>query len=58
MLAGLGALLPGHVLFPGQLFSARARIVALVVTVPVVDLVAVLLWVRLVQMWMGYIERV
>lgn len=58
LLAGLGALLPGHVLFPDRLFSARARIVALVVTVPVVDLVAVLLWLRLVQMWMGYIERV
>jgi hypothetical protein len=58
LLAGLGAFLPGHVLFPDQLFSAHARSATLVVAVPVVDLVTVILWIRLVQMWMGRIERI
>jgi hypothetical protein len=58
LLAGLGAFLPGHVLFPDRLFSAHARIVALVVTVPVVDVVTVILWIRLVQRWMGRIEPI
>jgi hypothetical protein len=58
LLAGLGAFLPGHVLFPDQLFSAHGRTAALVVAVPVVDVVAVLLWIRFVQVWTGYIEKV
>jgi uncharacterized membrane protein YhhN len=58
LLAGLGAFLPGHVLFPDQLFSAHARSATLVVAVPVVDLVTVILWIRLVQMWMGRIETI
>jgi hypothetical protein len=58
LLAGLGAFLPGRVLFPDQLFSADGRIAALVVAVPVVDLVTVILWIRFVQMWMGRIERI
>jgi hypothetical protein len=58
LLVGLGAFLPERVLFPDRLFSAHARIAALVIAVPVVDLVAVLLWLRLVQVWMGHIEKV
>ena len=54
---GKGRSKPERVLFPEHLFSANSRIVVLVIAVPVLDVVAVLIGSRLVQVWMGQIER-
>lgn len=58
LLAGLAAFLPGRVLLPDRLFSAQPGIMVLVIAIPVIDLAAVLVGSRLVQVWMGYIEKV
>jgi hypothetical protein len=57
LLVGLAALLPRRVLFPEHLLSAHPWITVLVITVPVLDVVAVLLGSRLAQVWMGQIEK-
>ena len=57
LLVGLGAFLPERVLFPEHLLSAQPRILVLVIAVPVVDFAAVLIGSRLVQVWMGQIEK-
>ena len=57
LLLGLAAFLPERILFPERLLSEHPRITVLVIAVPVVDFVAVLLASRLVQVWMGQIEK-
>jgi hypothetical protein len=57
LLVGLGAFLPERRLFPERLLSAYPKTMCLVVAVPVLDLVAVLLGLRLLQVWMGQIEK-
>src|SRR5262245_49207631 len=57
LLVGLAAFLPERTLFPERLLSAQPRILVLVIAVPVVDFVAVLIASRLVQVWMGQIEK-
>jgi VCBS repeat-containing protein len=57
LLIGLAAFLPERILFPERLLSAHPRITVLVIAVPVIDFAAVLLGARLVQVWMGHIEK-
>lgn len=57
LLLGLAAFLPERILFPERLLSDHPRITVLVITVPVVDFVAVLLASRIVRVWMGQIEK-
>jgi len=57
LLMGLAAFLPERILFPERLLSAHPRIAVVVIAVPVIDFAAALLGARLVQVWMGHIEK-
>jgi hypothetical protein len=56
LLVGLAAFLPERVLFPERGWT-QSNSAVLVVAVPVLDVTAVLLGSRLVQVWMGHIEK-
>ena len=57
LLVGLAAFLPERRLFPERVLSAHPYMALLVITVPVLDFAALLLGLRLLQVWMGQIEK-
>ena len=57
LLVGLAAFLPERRLFPERLFHAHPYSALLVIAVPVLDVVALLIGFRLLQVWMGQIEK-